>query len=101
MSCYQPQGVVTYMSHVEAFATGIKIESSDQSPFWGRSRDQGVLRAARINGSRMCGCNLTLDPENQLPIKSLRRERSSNQAHFLPIKHFDMQPQTLQQATYK
>ena len=23
------------MSHVEAFATGIKIESSDQSPFWG------------------------------------------------------------------
>ena len=29
------QGVVTYMSHVEAFATGIKIESSDQSPFWG------------------------------------------------------------------
>ena len=29
------QGVVTYMSHVEAFATGIKIESSDESPFWG------------------------------------------------------------------
>ena len=27
------QGVVTYMSCVEAFATGIKIESSDQSPF--------------------------------------------------------------------
>ena len=23
------------MSHVEAFATEIKIESSDQSPFWG------------------------------------------------------------------
>ena len=30
--CYS--GVVTYMSR-EAFATGIKIESSDQSPFWG------------------------------------------------------------------
>ena len=23
------------MSHVEVFVTGIKIESSDQSPFWG------------------------------------------------------------------
>ena len=34
------QGVATYMSRVEAFATGIKIESSDQSPFWGA--DQGV-----------------------------------------------------------
>ena len=29
------QGVVTYMSRVGAFATGIKIESSDQSPFGG------------------------------------------------------------------
>ena len=28
------QGVVTYMSRVEAFATRIKIQSSDQSPFW-------------------------------------------------------------------
>ena len=28
------QGVVTYMSHVEAFVTGIKIKSSNQSPFW-------------------------------------------------------------------
>ena len=27
------QGVVTYMSRVEMFLTGIKIESSDQSPF--------------------------------------------------------------------
>ena len=26
------QGVVTYRSYVEAFVTGIKIESSDQSP---------------------------------------------------------------------
>ena len=26
--------VVTYMSRVEAFATGIKVESSDQSSFW-------------------------------------------------------------------
>ena len=27
------------MSHVEAFATGIIMESSDQSPVWGQSRD--------------------------------------------------------------
>ena len=36
----------------------------------------------------MCSYNLTFDPENQV-IKSLRRERSVDQAHFLPIKHFD------------
>ena len=29
------QRVITYMSRVEAFAAGIKIESSDQSPFEG------------------------------------------------------------------
>ena len=34
------QGVITYMSHVEVFETGIKIESSDQSPFGGA--DQGI-----------------------------------------------------------
>ena len=28
------QGVVNFISRVEAFVTGIKIESSDQSPFW-------------------------------------------------------------------
>ena len=28
------------MSHVEAFVTGIKIESSDQSPFW--EADEGI-----------------------------------------------------------
>ena len=27
------QGIVSYMSHVEAVATGIEIGSSDQSPF--------------------------------------------------------------------
>ena len=31
----QIQGVVTYMSHVEAFVTRIKIEPSDQSHFRG------------------------------------------------------------------
>ena len=37
------QGVVTYMSRVEAFATGVKIESSDQSLFENQSGDQGNL----------------------------------------------------------
>ena len=35
------KGVVTYMSGVEAFATGIKIDSIKQSkPFW--RADQGI-----------------------------------------------------------
>ena len=33
------QGVVTYASPVEVFATGIKMKSSDRS-FWNQSRDQ-------------------------------------------------------------
>ena len=40
------QGVCSHlyaMPYVEAFATKIKIESSDQSPFGGQSRDQGDL----------------------------------------------------------
>ena len=76
------------MSRVEAFATGIKIESSDQTPFWRPIKGSRWPRAAKINRSRVRSCNLTFDPENQA-IKSLRRERSSNQAHFLLIKHFD------------
>ena len=47
VQCLLEQGVVTYMSCVEAFATGIKIESSDQSPFGGQSMDQGDLRTAK------------------------------------------------------
>ena len=60
------------MSRVEVFATEIKTESSDQKAFFwgGQSRDQGDLRAAKINGSRMYSCNLTFDPENQV-INSL------------------------------
>ena len=29
------EGVVTYMSSVEVFASGIKIETNNQIPFWG------------------------------------------------------------------
>ena len=38
---YAVQGVVTYMSPVEAFATGIKMESSDQGRFTRQSSGQG------------------------------------------------------------
>ena len=40
------QEVVTYMSHVEAFATGIKIEPSNQSPFGGA--DQGIKVTSKL-----------------------------------------------------
>ena len=40
------QGVVTYISRVEAFATGIKIESSDQA-LWGT--DQGIKHNGHIH----------------------------------------------------
>ena len=50
------------MSHLEAFATGIKIESSDQSLLGGRSRDQGGLWIAKNQQSRTHDCNVTFDP---------------------------------------
>ena len=40
------QGVVTYIRPVEAFATGIKMESSDQGLYWRRSSDQGLFLEA-------------------------------------------------------
>ena len=45
--------------HVEAFATGIKIESSDQSPL---GANQGIKVTSKQLKSRTCGCNLTFDP---------------------------------------
>ena len=39
------QGVVTCMSHAEAFATGIKIKSSYQSLFESWSRDNQAIKA--------------------------------------------------------
>ena len=57
-----PYDLVTYMSCVEAFPTGIKIESSDQSPFWGV--DQGIKLASELLKStdQERGSNLTFDP---------------------------------------
>ena len=64
------------MSHVKAFATGIKIESA---LFGGRSRDQGDLRIPKLTGRGAANGCLTL-------CKSLRKERSNDQAHFLRSK---------------
>ena len=63
------------MSHVEAFATGIKIELNNQSR---RSRDQGDFRTANNQQSRMNGCNVIFDPW-----------KSSDQVDFLPIIKLD------------
>ena len=63
------QGVLTCMSCVEAFVTGIKIESSDQSPFV-KSTNQEI----------MCGCNLIFD---SLKIKQSRASEGNDQV----IKH--------------
>ena len=72
------QGVVTYMSCVEAFATGIKIESSDQSPFGGWSRNQGDLQTAKNQQWRTHGYNLTFDPwSNQEPQKGMIKQSST------------------------
>lgn len=38
------QRVVTYVPLVDAFATGIKMESSDPGLYWRRSSDQGLFR---------------------------------------------------------
>ena len=54
------QGVVTFISRVEAFVTGIKIESSDQSLFL--RTEQGDLWTAKIKKSRTHSCNLTVEP---------------------------------------
>ena len=54
------------MFRVEVLATGIKIESSNQKPFWGPIKGS---RIAKINRSRTHGCNLTFDPSAQEPQK--------------------------------
>ena len=47
----ESQGVVTYMPPVEAFATGIKMESSNQGRFTRQSSDQDEFRVM-INRSK-------------------------------------------------
>ena len=78
------------MSHVEVFATGIKIEWSDKIKvlFASQSKDQGNLWTLKIKGSRMCGSNSTFDPWN---IKQSRVFEGliTHQVHFLLIKNLD------------
>ena len=75
--------LVTCMSCVETFVTGIKIESSDQSLFWEPIKGS---RWPPNCGSRMCGCNLTFDPWK---IKWSRVSEGNDQAYFLLIKKPD------------
>ena len=74
--------------YIEAFATGIKIESSDQSPFGrpikGSRWPQNCKK--QVQGHTATIWPLTLG--NQV-IKSVRKERWSNQVHFLLIKKLD------------
>ena len=65
------------MSLVEGFATGIKTESSNQSPLWGQTRDQGDLRTAKNQQSKTRGCNLTFDPNDQEPQKGMIKRTST------------------------
>ena len=82
------QGVVTYMSPVEAFATGIKIESSDQSPFW--EPIKGSSPPPNYENQRIKNTPLQFDlwPIKNQAIKSFLKGRSSDQAHFLLIKKY-------------
>ena len=62
------------MSRVEAFATRIKIESSDQSPFLrADQRIKITFWTAKIKESKMCTCNLAFDPQKIKQSKVLER----------------------------
>ena len=60
------QGVVSYMSRVEVFVTGIKIESSNQSPFWELIKVTSKLRKSK-------------DLKHAAPIRPLTCKKSSGQ----------------------
>ena len=83
------------MSRVEVFATGIK------NPYFG-GVGQGIKVTSELLKSSDQEHMAAISPltlENQA-IKGLRREWSSDQAHFLPIKTWS-RSQMLQQVTYK
>ena len=63
------QGMVV-CPHVETFATGIKLESSDQIPFRVPIKGSKISFIVKINRSRTHHCNLTFDP---LKIKPLHK----------------------------
>ena len=68
------------MSRVEVLVTGIKIESSNQRPFWGLIKGS---RIAKINLSRTHSCNLTFVP---LKIKCSRASEGNDQVIFADQK---------------
>ena len=77
------QGVVSYMSRVEVFVTGIKIESSDQSLFWELIKITSKLQKSKDQKRAAPIWPLTCKkPSSQEPLKG----RSSDQAHILLIK---------------
>jgi len=89
------QGVVTYASPVEAFATGIKKESSVQRSFWSWSRDQDEFWATNVNNqhtfldtTEAWQCFVLWTPVIS-SITNLGTERSSDQGRFSPIKILD------------
>ena len=75
------QGVVNYASHVKVFGTRIKIQSSDESPFWEPIKWSSNLRTVKIKGSRRHASNLTFDHKNQL-IKCFRRDEQAIKHSF-------------------
>ena len=89
------QGVVTYMSRVEA---GSKLNQVIKAILWGRSRDQGDLQTAKNWQSRMHGCNVTFDlwkSSDQEPQEGTIKRSSTL---FANSKTW-LQSQTLLQAT--
>ena len=75
------ESVVAYMSHVEVFATGIKIELRDQSPLRANHR----IKVTQLQKSK--------HQERAAPIWTLTCKKLSDQelqAHFLPIKNLDL-----------
>ena len=59
IACSGVEGVVTYMSCVQAFMTGIKIESNNQSPFCKLIKVTSELQNQRIKNAWL---QLTFDP---------------------------------------
>jgi len=69
---YLWQGVVTYMSPVEAFATGIKMESSNQCSFWELIKGSRWTLSDQyqpINTREALQCFVLWNPEKSSPLE--------------------------------
>ena len=65
-----------------------QIESNDQSPFWGPSRDQGDLQAVKINRSRMHWLQFDVWPwksSNQEAQKGTIKRSSTLTANLIAV----------------